>query len=58
MKKRYIGHSRDYRTGRWKIICECGKEIFPETTMLRYQEVVCPKCGKQETIDYNEEEKA
>lgn len=24
--------------------------------MVWYQEVVCPKCGKQETIDYNVED--
>lgn len=56
MKKRYIGHSRDYRTCRWEITCECGKIFFPETTMLRYQEIICPKCGKKETIDYNKED--
>jgi hypothetical protein len=54
MKKRLLGLSRDYRTNRWEITCDCGKVFKPQTTMLRFQSVECPKCLKVETIDYNE----
>lgn len=53
MKKRYLGSSLDRRTNRWEITCDCNKRFEPPTTMLRVNVVLCPKCGKMVTIDYN-----
>lgn len=51
----YRGSSRDLRTNRWSFICKsCTKQFEPETTMLSKQVVYCPKCNKDEVIDYND----
>jgi len=51
---RYCGSSFDGRTNAWEFTSKCCNKIFkPITTMLRFQTVECPKCGKCETIDYN-----
>ena len=35
------------------VTCSCGKTFQPPTTMLRYQTVQCPKCGKEARFDWN-----
>ena len=53
MVGRYAGRSHDWRTNVWNVICSCGKTFQPPTTMLRYQTVQCPKCGKEARFDWN-----
>jgi hypothetical protein len=49
------GLSRDLHTNRWSVTSKCCNENFtPKTTMMRYQTVQCPKCKKEECLDYNE----
>jgi transcription elongation factor Elf1 len=53
VKKEYLGESRDMRINRWRITCDFGKGFEPLTTMVSTQVVVCPKCGKEELVNYN-----
>ena len=53
MKLAYLGLSRDGRTNRWLITCDCGAEIHPQTTIYANQQVVCEKCGAVILADYN-----
>jgi predicted RNA-binding Zn-ribbon protein involved in translation (DUF1610 family) len=55
MKKKHLGLSYDKRTNLWRIKCDCGKEFEPRSTMCRYQIQVCPKCGKEEVMDLNDD---
>lgn len=49
-----IGESTDRRTNKWVLTCgKCGKSFEPRTTMHAKQNVTCPKCGAEETVDYN-----
>lgn len=51
---RLVGSSYDLRTNRWRATCrKCKKEYEPQTTMLRWQTLECPKCGKIDIINYN-----
>ena len=52
---RYAGMSSDYRTNRWSVGCECGRQFNPTTTMLRYQTFSCPYCLTEYSADYNAE---
>lgn len=50
----FAGESNDGRANKWQVKCSCSKKYFyPLTTRLSHQEVVCPKCGKSELIDWN-----
>lgn len=54
----YRGHSSDWRTNRWSVICPaCEKSFDPMTTMLRFQSLTCEnkKCLKEMVADYNDE---
>lgn len=53
MIKRYVSLSRDGRTNVWEITCDCGRSFRPGTTMYNTQLVTCPKCKKEEVMDYN-----
>jgi predicted SprT family Zn-dependent metalloprotease len=48
-----IGLSRDLRTNRWSIICQCGKRNEPSTTMRATQRFQCEKCQAEIYADYN-----
>lgn len=52
-QKIYLGPSSDGRTNRWKLICQCGKNHIPTTTMLPKRSEQCPKCKREEVVDYN-----
>lgn len=50
-----IGTSSDGRTNKWRITCPaCGCEFTPQSTMLRWQHMVCPriKCSAELHADY------
>ena len=50
------GLSRDNRTNKWSVVSKCCKKYFePDTTMLRVQTLECPKCGRRNIVDYNEQ---
>lgn len=50
------GLSNDMRTNVWRVTCLSCKHIHsPTTTMLSQQSIECPKCGKIELVDYNNE---
>lgn len=54
----FIGLSSDQRTNRWRVTCPaCGNVFEPQTTMSRYQGMICPKakCGREMRVDYNAE---
>ena len=53
IRKRYAGSSSDGRTNKWSMECVCGKIHKPNTIMLRFQGIICPKCGSEEKIDLN-----
>ena len=53
MKLKYLGLSKDGRTNRWTITCDCGAEMHPQTTICAKQQVVCEKCGAVILADYN-----
>lgn len=53
MKLTHLGLSKDGRTNRWKILCKCGHEMFPQTTIRATQQVECNKCGAIISADYN-----
>lgn len=53
MKLIYLGSSKDERTNRWRITCDCGKTFEPPTTIFSTQIVECPKCGQRAVADYN-----
>jgi hypothetical protein len=55
MKLYPIGLSTDERTNKWKIICDCGKDFIPETTLLSRQIIECPKCKTNFMAFYNDE---
>lgn len=49
------GASNDLRTNSWSTTCKnCKKAYEPVTTMLATQQIVCPKCGEKENVNYNE----
>lgn len=50
---RWAGHSSDWRANRWSITCSCKKTFSPISTRLRTQDIQCPKCGREFTLDYN-----
>ena len=51
-----IGPSSDRRTTRWRITCPaCGKRFEPRTTLMRFQDMGCPKCDATLIADYNSE---
>jgi hypothetical protein len=50
-----LGLSRDLHTNVWKVLCKCGKDFKPETTMLCAQKVVCPRCKQEYVAYYNDE---
>lgn len=56
MKLIYVGSSKDGRTNKWKIVCDCCEEIYPKTTVLSKQEIECPKCHLVIIANYNEKE--
>ena len=53
MKLIYLCSSKDGRTNRWRITCDCGKAFEPTTTLYSTQAVECPKCGQRAVADYN-----
>lgn len=53
---RMLGLSHDQRTHRWRLVCafpDCGHEWEPPTTMFRSQSLTCPRCGGNQSVDYN-----
>lgn len=52
-QKRIIGASPDRRTNRWELTCPCGKRWIPTTTMFAKRHEQCPKCRREELVDYN-----
>lgn len=49
------GLSIDRRTNKWQFKCKkCSMSFSPITTILSKQEVICPKCGQSELINYHE----
>lgn len=53
----WLGHSRDRRTSRWRIMCPaetCWHEFEPPTTMFRNAEITCPRCKGSLSVDYDE----
>ena len=53
-KLQCVGESRDHRTNLWRATCKkCGSKHNPPTTMFRWQQIECPKCGIKENVDYN-----
>jgi len=54
-KLNYIGTSRDNRTNIWSFTCSCGKTQKLPTTMYFMSKMQCNKCGKEWSINYNDE---
>lgn len=55
--KSYQGPSLDHRTNRWKLTCgKCKYTWEPSTTMLGHRVETCEKCGREELVNYNEDE--
>jgi len=52
--KQLLGSSTDLRTNKWRLTCgACGKQWEPPTTMHARNWETCPKCHREETVDYN-----
>jgi len=52
-KKQYLGLSKDWRTNKWSLTCDCGYKWEPTTTMMGRREERCPICQKTQVVDYN-----
>ncbi len=49
----FLGPSKDYRTNTWSVICTCGYQNKPPTTILSSQVITCGHCEKEWRINYN-----
>ncbi len=53
-KYKCVRSSKDLSTNKWRVKCTCGYVFNPPTTALATQIVHCPKCHKEESVNYNE----